>query len=311
MPADRKLPKLIAVVGPTASGKTDLAVALAKKLRGEIISADSRQFYRGTEIGSDIILGRWIKRGRRRVYLARGIPHYGIAIRPPDRQVTIAEFQSMVVRLAKDINRRGRLPILAGGSGLYIRAVVDNFAIPQVPPQPAIRARLAGHSTTRLFRMLSRRDPEYARRIPPQNRRFLTRALEVIEVTGLPFSAQQMTADPVFDVLQIGIRRPRRQIYRRIEDRVDRQMDDGLLEEAARLGKRHGWDLPVMSGLGHRQLGLYLQGQTTLEEAVRLIKRDTRHFAKRQMTWFRRDKRIHWVKNYKEALRLVNDHLSK
>jgi len=311
MPTDRKLPKLIAVVGPTASGKTDLAVALARKFRGEIISADSRQFYRGTEIGSDIIPGRWTKRGRRRVYLARGVPHYGIAIRPPDRQVTVAEFKTMAARLAKDIIRRGRLPILAGGSGLYIRAVVDNFDIPEVPPQPAIRARLAGYSSTRLFRMLSRRDPEYARRIPPQNRRFLTRALEVIEVTGRPFSAQQRTAAPVFDVLQIGIRRPRRQIYRRVEDRVDRQMAAGLLEEAARLGKRHGWDLPVLSGLGHRQLGLYLQGKTTLEEAVGLIKRDTRHFAKRQMTWFRRDERIHWVKNESEAFRLAKDHLSE
>ena len=308
MPA--ALPKLIAIVGPTASGKTDLAIALAKKFRGEIISADSRQFYRGTDIGSDIIPGKWVKRGRRRVYVARGIPHHLLSFRPVSRPVTAAEFQKLAIRLARDIARRGRVPIVAGGTGLYIRTIVDNLDIPPVAPRPDIRARLEERTTAKLYAWLKKLDPAYAVRIPAQNRRYIVRALEVIGATGRPFSEQQRAGEPLFDVLQLGVKRPRPEIYRRIDARVDLMIKNGLIDEAKRLAKRFSWDLPAMSALGHRQLGLFLEGKVPLEEAVRLIKRDTRHYAKRQLTWFGRDKRIQWVKDQASAFKLAGKFLS-
>jgi len=307
--AKSKLPKLIAIVGPTASGKTDLAVALAKKFRGEVISADSRQFYRGTDIGSDIIPGKWVKRGSRKVYLARGVPHHLIAFRSPAQPVTVAEFQALARRRAREIIGRGRVPILAGGSGLYLRVVTDDFVIPRVPPQPRFRRRMDAISTAALYRRLVRLDPDYAGRISAGNRRYMIRALEVIGATGQPFSAQQATGQPVFDVLKLGVKRPRPQIYRRVEARVDEMIRRGLVKEADRLGRRHGRQLPALTALGHRQLGAYLRGQIPLEEAVRQIKRDTRRFAKRQLTWFRRDKDIRWVKNASAAEKIAADFL--
>lgn len=305
------LPKLIAIVGPTASGKTDLALALAKRFKGEIISADSRQFYRGTEIGSDIPEGKWQSGGaaKKKRYMVKGVPHHLMAFLPPSRAFTAAEFKEAVVRIAREIAGRGHVPFLVGGTGLYIKAVVDNFAIPAVPPDPAFRKRMEAKTTGMLAAMLERRDPAYARRIPKNNRRYLIRALEVIEATGRPFSVEQGRGEPLFDVLQLGIRRPRPEIYRRIEARVDAMMKRGLLDEAKRLGRRYGWSVPAMTGLGHRQLGLFLRGKASLEEAVALIKRDTRHFAKRQTTWFRRDGRIRWVKNEKDAVSRVKKFL--
>ncbi|HTK05501.1 MAG TPA: tRNA (adenosine(37)-N6)-dimethylallyltransferase MiaA [Candidatus Eisenbacteria bacterium] len=305
------LPKHIAVVGPTASGKTDLALVLAKRFKGEIISADSRQFYRGTEIGSDIPEGRWerVKGEKRKRYIVRGVPHYLMSFLTPSKTFTAAQFKDHVVRISKDIIKRGHVPILAGGTGLYIRTVVDNLDIPAVPPDAAFRERAERKSTTALYAELKKKDPAYAARIPAGNRRYAIRALEVIAATGKPFSEVQGKGEPLFEALQLGIRRPRAEMYRRIDARVDAMMRRGLLEEAKRLGKRYGWKVPAMSGLGHRQLGLFLRGEATLEEAVELIKRDTRHFAKRQMTWFRRDRRIRWVKNERDAEKLARKFL--
>lgn len=303
------LPKLIAIVGPTASGKTDLALALAKRFKGEVISADSRQFYRGTTIGSDIIPGKWVRKHGRRTYVAKGVPHYLVDFLPPSKTFTAAQFKDHVVRIGRDVAKRGHVPILAGGTGLYLRTVIDNLDIPAVPPDAAFRKRMERKSTDALYAELKKKDPAYAARIPANNRRYAVRALEVIKATGRPFSEVQGKGEPLFDVLQIGIRRPRAETYERIDARVDRMMRRGLLEEAKRLGRRHGWTVPAMSGLGHKQLGMFLRGEVTLDEAVRLIKRDTRHFAKRQMTWFGRDKRIHWVKNEAEAARLLRKFL--
>lgn len=309
-PQSTDLPKLIAVVGPTASGKTDLALALAKRFRGEIISADSRQFYRGTEIGSDIIPGKWTRKYGSRTYVAKGVPHYLVAFLSPSKTFTASQFKDHVIRIARDIAKRGHLPILCGGTGLYIRAVVDNFDIPEVPPDPAFRARMEKRTTDALYKELAQKDPVYLSRIPPNNRRYTIRALEVIAATGKPFSEVQDRGEPLFDVLQIGVKRDRTEAYRRIDARVDRMMKQGLLEEAKKLGKRYGWSVPAMSGLGHRQLGQFLRGEIALEEAVRLIKRDTRRYAKRQVTWLRRDKRIRWVKDASEAKPVIKRFLA-
>ncbi len=320
-----QLPKLIAIVGPTASGKTDLALVLAKKFDGEIISADSRQFYRGTEIGSDIPQGKWRATKSRaagtvprrglspieKAYIVKGIPHHLMAFLSPRKSFTAAQFKEQVILIARDIEARGHLPILVGGTGLFIRVVVENFEIPAIAPNPAFRERMEKKTTRVLFAMLTRRDSAYACRIPKNNRRYIIRALEVIDATGRPFSVEQGKGEPLFDVLEIGIRRDREVLYARINARVDAMMKRGLLAEARRLGKRYGWSIPAMMGLGHRQLGLFIQGKISFEEAVELIKRDTRHYAKRQLTWFRRDKRIKWVKNEAEATRFVKAFLKR
>jgi tRNA dimethylallyltransferase len=299
-------PKLLAVIGPTAAGKTALAIELAKAFNGEIISADSRQFYRGTAIGTDIIEGKWVKRGGRRVYMAHGVPHHLIAFRSPNQPVTLDGFRRLARRRIKEIAARGRLPILCGGTGLYVQAVTDNFSLPSVPPNLDLRAKLERRSTTDLFSELKRRDSEYAARISPGNRRYIIRALEVIEATGRRFSAQQAKGEPEYDVLKLGVRRPREMLYRKIDQRVDEMMEEGLVKETERLVKRHGWATPAMTGLGHRQIGQYLRGEISLAEAVRLIKRDTRHYARRQLIWWRRDSAIKWVRNLSEAKRLVS-----
>lgn len=302
--ASPMLPKLIAVVGPTASGKTAIAIALAKRFKGEVISADSRQFYRGTEIGSAVEPGRWVKKYGRRIYVSHGIPHHLISFLPAARTFTVAQFKDHVIRIARDIRKRGHVPILCGGTGLFIRAVVDNFEIPEVPADAEFRAAMEKRTTAALYKELVKRDPAYAARIPPSNRRYATRALEVIHATGKPFSEAQGRGDPLFDVLQIGVNRERAELYRRINARVQKMMKQGLLEEARALGKKHGWEVPAATGLGHRQLGWFIQGKMTLPEAVERIKADTRHYSKRQITWFKREGRIIWVTNAQAAIRL-------
>ena len=303
------LPKLLVIVGPTASGKSALAIALAKKLNGEIISADSRQFYRGMAIGSGVVEGEWQKNGRRRVYDAEGIPHYFLLLRSPAKPLTVAEFQKMAIAKAGEISAHGKLPILVGGTGLYVRSVVDNFQIPRVAPNLSLRKKLAKKTTKQLYAMLKKKDPVYATKISSANRRYMSRALEVIATTGSPFTKQQIMGAPLFDVLQISPAVPREKLYKKIDDRVESMMDAGLLAEAKRLGTRYGWKTQTLSGLGHRHLGLFLQGKISCDEAVRLFKRDTRHYAKRQIGWFRRDTRIRSSKTTGSALCMIKDWL--
>jgi tRNA dimethylallyltransferase len=298
---EKRLPRLIAVVGPTASGKTDLALALARAVKGEVISADSRQFYRGMAIGAAVPDGEWTVRRGVRAYWVDGVAHHLMNFRAPDTQVTLAAFQRMVARKVREITARGHVPLLVGGTGLYVGAVIDNFSIPKVKADPVFRRGLERKGTEALYKELLKKDPVYAARIPAQNRRYITRALEVIHATGKPFSSLQGRGKPRYDVLELGVTRQRAELYGRIDLRVDLMMRAGLLNEAVRLGKRYGWELPVLSSLGHRQLGEYLRGETPLSEAVERIKRDTRRYAKRQMTWFKRDKRIVWVSSAKEA----------
>lgn len=304
------LPKAVAVVGPTASGKTSLAIALARRFGGEIVSADSRQLYRGMRIGAAVPEGRWTSKEGRRSYLVEGVPHHLMDVRSPARPVTAAEFRAMAARKLRDIARRGKVPFLVGGTGLYVSAVVDGLAIPEVPPDPAVRGKLERLPTGRLYGMLARRDPAYAARIPKENRRYVIRALEVMQATGTPFSELQRRRTPAeFEWLRLGIMRPREELYRRIDRRVDEMMGEGLRDEAARLGRRYGWERPSMTGIGHRQFRAYLEGEEPLEKAVVRLKRDTRRYAKRQLTWFRRDRKIVWVKGEAEAVRRVQKFL--
>ncbi|HEX6384535.1 MAG TPA: tRNA (adenosine(37)-N6)-dimethylallyltransferase MiaA, partial [Anaerolineae bacterium] len=253
---------------------------------GEIVSADSRLFYRGMDIGT-------AKPTESERALIR---HHLIDICEPDETLTLGEYQQLAYETIDDIVARGRLPILVGGTGQYVMAVVEGWGIPRVPPQPQLRrvlARLGGPELARWLRLL---DPEAAARIDPRNVRRLIRALEVTLVSGYPISELQRKKPPPYDVLLIGLTRDRESLYRRVDTRVEAMMAAGLLDEVKALRQAgYGRRLPAMSGLGYRQLMDYLEGEMSLEEAVERIKFETHRFVRQQYTWFRLDdRRIHW-----------------
>jgi tRNA dimethylallyltransferase len=260
-------------------GKTAVALRLAEALGGEIVSADSRQVYRGMDIGT----AKATPGERARV------PHHLIDVVDPDETLTLAEFQRLAYAAIDDILARGRLPLLVGGSGQYVRAVVEGWGVPEVAPQGRLRAALEALGGDELARWLAALDPVAARRIDPRNRRRVIRALEVTLVTGRPISALQHKSPPPYRVLQVGLALARPLLYARVDARVAHMMAAGLLEETRRLAERYGWGVPAMSGLGYAQLGAYLRGEMTLEEAVAAIRRETRRFVRQQANWFRRD----------------------
>jgi tRNA dimethylallyltransferase len=281
---------LITIIGPTASGKSALAVRLSEIFDGEIITADSRQVYRYMDIGTD----------KPPLDVQRRVPHHMIDLVEPDEPYTVADYQEGVAQALDDIWGRGRQPILAGGSPLYVNAVIEGWTVPRVEPDPELRHRLEQEATTvgpaELHRRLAELDPVAAGRILPSNTRRIVRALEVIAVTGRPISEQQSKSPPTFPILCMGLRCERPELYRRIDARVDREIEAGLVEEVAGLSAMgYSFDLPSMSGLGYRQVGDYLQGRATLEEARQRIKWDTHAFARHQANWFRRAQDVKWL----------------
>ena len=280
------IPNLFVIVGPTAVGKTALALDLARRLSGEIVSADSRQIYREMDIGT-------AKPTRKEQSLA---PHHLIDIVAPDEPYTLAQFQADAYAAIDGILARGKLPLLVGGTGLYVRAVVEGLRIPRVPPDKELRAQLARQDRLALFERLRELDPEAAARIDPRNVRRTIRALEVCVTTGERFSELGRASPPPYRVTQMGLTMSRPELYARIDARVDRMMEQGLVAEVEALLKRgYSESLPSMSGLGYREIGAYLRGEVLLDEAVANIKRDTRDFVRRQYAWFRlKDERIRW-----------------
>ncbi len=296
-----ELPPLIVIVGPTAVGKTALAVQVAEVLGAEIVSADSRQIYRKMDIGTAKPTAEELRRA----------PHHLINIVDPDEVLTLAQYQEKAYRIICQLHEQGKALLLVGGTGLYVRAVIEGYTVPEVPPQPALRQRLereaALHGTGALHARLSTVDPEAAGKIDPRNVRRVIRALEVYEVTGHPISTLQRKNPPPYHIVQIGLTLPREVLYERIDRRVDRMIAAGLAEEVQRLADAgYGWELPSMSALGYAQMGAYLRGECTLDEAVSKIKRDTRRFVHRQYTWFRlNDPRIHWFSADPSPLKAV------
>ncbi|MCB0199290.1 MAG: tRNA (adenosine(37)-N6)-dimethylallyltransferase MiaA [Anaerolineae bacterium] len=283
-------PPLIAVLGPTAVGKTAISLQLARQFDGEIISADSRQIYRGLDIGTD------------KIGLAErsDVAHHLIDVVAPDQILTLAEYQRLAFAAVDDIHRRGRTPILAGGTGLYVRSVLDGLGIPEVPPNLALREELdayvAANGAEALHARLAALDPDAAARIDYRNVRRVVRALEVCLVTGQPISVLQRATPPPWRILRIGLTRPRAALFERIDRRVDEMMARGLLAEVeSLLVAGFGPELPALTGLGYRQVIQHLHGELSLEEAVEEIKRQTRRFVRQQYTWFRLDDpRIRW-----------------
>ncbi len=288
----KALPRIIVVVGPTASGKSALALKLAKAIGGEIVSADSRLLYRGMDIGT----AKPTPKERKEV------PHHLIDVVAPSRTLTLAEYKRRALAAIRRIVKRGRLPIVVGGTGLYVRALLENLEIPEVPPNPAYRDFLRKKGNAWILTRMQKLDPEYAKRIGP-NPRFATRALEVIKATGKPFSAQQGKGPQLFDALVLGLDPGKTELHRRIALRVAAMFRAGLEKEARSLAKRHQEELPSMSGIGYRELWPCLRGEVSLAEAKKTIQRNTELYAKRQMTWWRAMKDIEWHVRPETALR--------
>ncbi len=281
---------LIVILGPTAVGKTALAITLAQRLSGEIVSADSRLVYQGMNIG----VAKPTAEEQARV------PHHLIDLVRPDQKLSLAVYQRLAYQAIDDILARGRLPLLVGGTGQYISAVIEGWGIPEVPPNPRLRQKLeryaATHGPPALHDRLRQHDPVSAARIHSHNVRRVIRALEVCLESGQPISQLQRKTPPPYHIVQIGLTRPRAELHRRIDQRIHQMMQAGLLEEVrGLLAAGYSRNLPAMSGLGYAQLASHLHGEISLEDAVQAIRRETRDFARRQETWFRRYNRdAHW-----------------
>lgn len=325
--------KLIVILGPTASGKTEIAIKLAKKFGGEIVSADSRQIYKGMDVGTakpSRVQSEKLKtesqnsklktKKNEEAFIVKNISHYLIDIINPDEDFSLAKYKKLAIKIIKDIQKRKKIPFLVGGTGLYISSIVDNLEIPKVKPDKSIRKKLEAKNAEDLFQKLKKLDSKAAENIDSKNKRKLVRALEVCLITKKTFSSQQGRGEPLFDFLQIGVKIPREKLYKKINQRVDQMIRMGLEKEVKKLmDKGYDLNLTSMSGLGYKQMKKYLKNKSStfskaldkiyLQETIESIKTETRHYAKRQMTWFKRDERIEWVKNCKEAEKFVEEFL--
>jgi len=294
--------KLLVICGPTATGKSELALRLARELDGEIVNADSMQVYRGMDIGT----------AKATPEQRAGIPHHLIDVADPDRLFSASEFAQEADMAIRDITGRGKRAIVVGGTGLYIRALLKGLVDSpsgggEIRRALQEEARLLGNEA--MLEKLRQVDPELASRIHPNNLVRIIRALEVHRQTGIPLSQFQQEhgfSGRRYQSLQIGLRVDRKELYERIEARVDGMIAEGLLEEVKRLlEKGYGRDLKAMRAIGYKEAAAYLAGECTIEEAETLIKRDTRRYAKRQLTWFNADPDILWLEYPKKFVTIL------
>lgn len=285
---------LIILTGPTAVGKTALSVLLAKEIDGEIISADSMQVYKGMDIGSAKIMP----------YEMEGIPHYLIDVMEPSEEFNIVKFQEMAKKAIEEIYSKGKIPIIAGGTGFYIQSVLYDIEFDANEEEKAYRKQLENiaateNGATKLYSMLKEKDPKSAEIIHENNVKRVIRALEFFEETGTPISEhneEQRQKESPYNFCYFVLNDDREQLYSRIDKRVDIMLNSGLVDEVKALHQKgYTKKLVSMQGLGYKEILDVLNGEISLERAVYLIKRDTRHFAKRQLTWFRREKDVTWV----------------
>lgn len=298
-----KKPKLIVILGPTAVGKTALSIKLAKKFKGEIVSADSRQVYKEMDIGTGKVTKKEMK----------GVPHYLLDIASPKRHFSVAEHQKMaqesINKILKKpfVHTQGKVPFLVGGSPFYIYSVVEGWLFPKMKPDWKLRRKLERKSKEELFSILKQLDKERAKTIEKENKRRLIRAIEIAETFG---KIPKLRKNPQFDCLLIGVKKSKEELKDRISKRVNKMIKLGLEKEVKKLVRKYGW-IPLLRTIGYGEWLPYLEGKENKKEVGEKIKRNTFQFAKRQMTWFQRDKRIHWLKNYKEAEKLIKDFLIK
>jgi tRNA dimethylallyltransferase len=282
--------KLIAIIGPTGIGKTKLSIQLASRFDGEIINADSRQIYRHMDIGTAKPIGEELA----------AVPHHLVDIIEPDKEFSLAEYQQLTDKTIHDIQARGKIPFLVGGSGLYVWAVLEGWIVPKVAPDVYFRKELEKRAELGqgddLYRELKQIDPSAAEKIDPHNIRRVIRALEVNKFADSTFSHLQKKQPPPFQTLIIGLTAERKELYPRADKRVDNMLKQGFVDEVSKLLKMgYNLTLPSMSSIGYREIGQYLSGGMTLEEAVYKIKTGTHRFIRHQYAWFRlKDERIKW-----------------
>ena len=280
---------LIVILGPTASGKTSLSVKIAKEIDGEILSTDSRQIYKEMEIGTATVTKEEMQ----------GVPHHMLGISKPDKTLNLAEYTQIALKEIDQIYARKHVPILAGGTGLYMSAIMEGYDVPKVPPNEKLRKMFYKEADEKgpsyIHDKLKKLDPQAAKSIHPNNLRYVIRALEINQSTGLNKNDAKARKSR-FSSFLIGIDWPRDQLYKRINKRVDIQAENGLIDEVKELLKK-GYDenLPSMSSLGVKEIIPYIKGKMPLEECLDVLRQGTRNYAKRQMTWFRRYNNVHWL----------------
>ena len=292
--------KLIVILGPTASGKTELAIKLAKKFNGEIVSADSRQVYKEIDIGTGKVTKKEMQ----------SIPHYLLDVASPKRRFTVVQYRKLALQVIGRIFKKGKIPILCGGTGFYIQAVVDGIVIPEVSPDWKLRRQLEKKSVKELYQILKKLDPQRAKTIEKENPRRLIRAIEIVKKIGrVPILRKKPLPYPV---LMIGVKKTKKELEKKIRKRFFEWLKRGLIKEVKNLRKM-GLSFKRIEdfGIHYRVVAKYLQKRLNYKEMIENSIKEIKNYAKRQMTWFKKDERIHWIKNYKEAEKLVKNYLKK
>lgn len=292
--------KLIVIAGPTASGKTALSLKLAKKFNGEIISADSRAIYKKLNIGT----------AKPTAVERKIVPHHLVNVIEPNKILTLAQYKNLAISHIYNITSRTKVPFLVGGTALYIYSIIDNWQIPEVPPNKKLRAKLEKQSTEKLYQKLLKKDPEVKNFIDPLNKRRVIRALEVVTATKKPFSEQRKKGQPLFDILVIGVKKTPNKLKKMIALRTKKMLKAGLIKEVAKLLKQgYSPTLPALSSIHYKEIIAYLQKKISLPEATKLINKNNEQLIHHQLTWFKRDPRIKWIKNHGEAEALLQKFL--
>ena len=283
--------KLLIILGPTASGKSDLAIKIAKLFNGEIISADSRQIYKEMNIGT-------AKPSKDK------IQYHLLDIMKPDKRFSAAQYKKLACKAIKDIQNRNKLPILCGGTGLYISSIIENWQFPKVPPQKKLRKELEKKSAEQLFKIYQKLDTKGAKSIDEKNKRRLIRAIEVCKTNNKPFWQQRKSIKSSFDTLLIGIKLPKKELKERIAKRIKKMIKMGLETEVKSLWEKYGW-IPFLQTIGYQEWKEYFDNKINKKEVKNLIELHTIQYSKRQMTWFKKMKNVIWIDNQKEANALV------
>lgn len=292
--------RIVVILGPTASGKSDIAVKIARKFNGEIISADSRQIYKGLNIGSGKITKKKMM----------GIPHHLLDAASPKRKFTVSQYRKLTLKVIDKIFKKGKLPIICGGTGFYIQAVIDGISIPEVKPDWKLRKELERKTKEGLLARLKKLDFHRAQNIDPNNKRKLIRAIEIVMVTKKP--VQRLHKNPLpYPILILGIKKDSDKLKKLIRTRLQKRLKSGMIGEVKNLIKK-GVSFKRLEELGleYKRIAQLLQNKINHQEMAEILQKDIEHYAKRQMTWFKKDKRTRWVKNPREAEALTKKFLS-
>lgn len=312
---------VIIITGPTASGKTSLSLPLAKKFNGEIIAADSMTVYKGMDIGTDkptlnqkstrLLDGQKIKNQKDGSFVIHGVPHHLIDIKDPDEEFNVSIFKKMAGEKIAEIQKKDKIPFIIGGSTMYIDGLVYDYQIPAVEPDQKLRDSLERQSNEKLYNRLLKLDPDAEWTTDKNNKRRLVRALEVTLKSGIPFSKQKLKKEMLpKNILYLALYRDRKELYQKINKRVDEMFEKGFVQEVQNLYVKYD-NNTAMQAAGYRQIIEFLEEKITKDEAIEKTKQIHRNYAKRQMTWLRKNKDIAWIKNTSEAERAIKNFLKK